>query len=73
MWFGKITSGAKYRIDQKFKKISIFRISIIFEIKKIWEFVNFPSCKIIDISKFSNLVDQTNFQSQILKIYNLKY
>ena len=35
MRFGKIASGAEYRIDQQFKNMPIFRTSNICEIKKI--------------------------------------
>ena len=34
MRFDKIASGAEYRIDEQFKNLPIFGISIIFEIKK---------------------------------------
>ena len=34
MRFGEIASSAEYRIKQQLKNLPIFRISIIFEIKK---------------------------------------
>ena len=34
MKFGKIVSGAEYRIEEQLKNLSIFGVSIIFEIKK---------------------------------------
>ena len=51
---GKITSSAEYRTDKQFENLLIFEISIlfqneqyseiflIFQVEKIWKFVNFP-------------------------------
>ena len=35
MRFGRIANCAKYRIDQQFKSLPVFKISIIFEIEDI--------------------------------------
>ena len=35
MRFGKIVSGAEYRIDEQVKNLPIFKISIVFGIERI--------------------------------------
>ena len=49
MRIGKIVSCAEYRVDKQFQHFLIFEISIVTQIKKFWTFVNFWSCKILEI------------------------
>ena len=49
MRIGKIASGAVYQMDKQFQNWLIFGISIVFQIEKIWKFVNLSSCKILEI------------------------
>ena len=50
MKIGKIANGAEYRIDEQFPNLLIFRILIIFQIKKK-----------IKIPKISNSENSQNF------------
>ena len=50
MRIGEIASSAEYRINKQFQNLLIFLISIVCQIKKkIWKFVNFSSCTILEI------------------------
>ena len=50
MKIGKIANGAEYRMDKQFQNLLIFRILIIFQMKKQ-----------IQILKVSNLENSQNF------------
>ena len=47
----KIASGAEYQMDEQFEKL-IFEISLVFQIEKNSEFVDFPFWKMPKISSF---------------------
>ena len=46
----KIASSVKYRMDKKFQNLLIFRISIVFQIEKNFEYLSISSvCKVLEI------------------------
>ena len=49
MRIGKIASSAEYRMDKQFRNLLIFLISVVFQIEKFGEFVDFSSSKILEI------------------------
>ena len=57
MRIGKIASSAEYRMDKQFQNLN-FEFS---KLNKFWKFVNFSSCKILEIPKISNLENFWNF------------
>ena len=48
MRIGKISSGAEYRMGEKFQNLLIFAILMIFQIEKIPKVVNLSSFKILE-------------------------
>ena len=72
MRIGKIASGAEYRMDEQFQNSLIFRLLIVFQIKKKsknFEFRKFPKFLIWKISHFMKLLKLANWENdQIFEI-----